>query len=40
MPDDALELAQLLAERRLGTSERGRGAADAALPYGGDERPQ
>ena len=38
--DNALEPAQLLAERGLGMPERGRGAADAAGPHGGDERPQ
>jgi hypothetical protein len=40
MADGALELAQLLAERGLGMAERRRGAADAARPHGGDERPQ
>ena len=36
----ALQLAHLLAERGLGMAERRRGAADAARPHGGDERPQ
>ncbi|MEK8104379.1 hypothetical protein NKG94_02985 [Micromonospora sp. M12] len=40
MADDALQLAQLLAEGGLGMPERDRGAADAAGPDGGDERPE
>ncbi|MFE2497451.1 MFS transporter [Streptomyces scopuliridis] len=37
--DGPLELAHLLAERGLGVSERGRGAADAARLHDGDDWP-